>query len=296
MAGWTGIAVASLMQLVWRHPLAAVAGARARGAGRGVHRHLPRHRLALGPADLGHLVGMGRADDLDARPALPLFRLSSRWPARSGRRAGRGGSTAIFGLVGAVNLPIIHYSVIWWSTLHQGQSIGLVRGSSSIDASMLWPLLVVGARLHPAVRRDRADADAGRAGAATRSRRGCAGWRRHEPLAVHHRRLCASRSSARSALARLSWRGDAPRRSAAADALSGCAAVKRQEPAPDPARRSRSSRSSARCCSRMSALQRPGGLFYAPGDVAARRPAARSGGPDRRHGRGGLAPRASRTA
>ena len=35
-------------------------------------------------------------------------------------------------------LPIIRYSVVWWNTLHQGQSIGLT--SSSIDRSMLWPL------------------------------------------------------------------------------------------------------------------------------------------------------------
>jgi heme exporter protein C len=54
-------------------------------------------------------------------------------------RGGEGRLAAIFGLVGAVNLPIIHYSVLWWRTLHQGQSIGLTR--SSIDASMLWPLL-----------------------------------------------------------------------------------------------------------------------------------------------------------
>jgi heme exporter protein C len=37
-----------------------------------------------------------------------------------------------------VLLPIIRYSVVWWNTLHQGESIGLTR--SSIDASMLWPL------------------------------------------------------------------------------------------------------------------------------------------------------------
>ena len=54
---------------------------------------------------------------------------------------GEGRITAIFGLVGAVNLPIIHYSVTWWNTLHQGQSLSIVRGSSTIDASMLWPLL-----------------------------------------------------------------------------------------------------------------------------------------------------------
>ena len=35
-------------------------------------------------------------------------------------------------------LPIIRYSVVWWNTLHQGQSIGLT--TSSIDKSMLWPL------------------------------------------------------------------------------------------------------------------------------------------------------------
>jgi heme exporter protein C len=45
---------------------------------------------------------------------------------------------ALFGVAGSVLLPIIRYSVVWWNTLHQGASIGLT--SSSIDASMLWPL------------------------------------------------------------------------------------------------------------------------------------------------------------
>jgi heme exporter protein C len=53
-------------------------------------------------------------------------------------RGGEGRITALFGLVGAINLPIIHYSVLWWRTLHQGQSIGL--SGSSIDPSILWPL------------------------------------------------------------------------------------------------------------------------------------------------------------
>jgi heme exporter protein C len=35
-------------------------------------------------------------------------------------------------------LPIIHYSVLWWRTLHQGQSIGIT--GSSIDPALLWPL------------------------------------------------------------------------------------------------------------------------------------------------------------
>src|SRR5215212_4540812 len=45
---------------------------------------------------------------------------------------------AIYWLVGAINLPIIHYSVLWWRTLHQGQSISI--SGSTIDGSLLWPL------------------------------------------------------------------------------------------------------------------------------------------------------------
>jgi heme exporter protein C len=54
-------------------------------------------------------------------------------------RGGEGRITAIYGLVGAINLPIIHYSVQWWRTLHQGQSIS-ISGGSTIDNAILWPL------------------------------------------------------------------------------------------------------------------------------------------------------------
>jgi heme exporter protein C len=60
-------------------------------------------------------------------------------------KGGEGRLTAIFGLVGAVNLPVIHYSVIWWNTLHQGESISFVRGTSTIAAPLLWPLLAAAA-------------------------------------------------------------------------------------------------------------------------------------------------------
>ena len=56
------------------------------------------------------------------------------------RKAARAAS--LLALVGAVNLPIIHYSVKWWNTLHQGSSVSLL-GGSSIDASMLYPLLIM---------------------------------------------------------------------------------------------------------------------------------------------------------
>jgi heme exporter protein C len=49
--------------------------------------------------------------------------------------------SAILGVVGVVNVPIIHYSVIWWNTLHQGPSITKLD-DPSIDASMLWPFLL----------------------------------------------------------------------------------------------------------------------------------------------------------
>ncbi|MDA8781173.1 heme ABC transporter permease CcmC [Gammaproteobacteria bacterium] len=48
---------------------------------------------------------------------------------------------SILVIIGVVNIPIIKKSVDWWSTLHQPASIS-VSGSSSIDPSMLYPLLI----------------------------------------------------------------------------------------------------------------------------------------------------------
>lgn len=56
------------------------------------------------------------------------------------RKAAR--AACLLSLVGAVNLPIIHYSVKWWNTLHQGSSVSLL-GGSSIDASILVPMLIM---------------------------------------------------------------------------------------------------------------------------------------------------------
>ena len=67
---------------------------------------------------LGHIVLVRAFDD----------------PVR-GYRAG-----AILALVGVVNLPIIKFSVDWWNTLHQPASIGFT--GTSMDGSMLWPLLI----------------------------------------------------------------------------------------------------------------------------------------------------------
>jgi heme exporter protein C len=50
----------------------------------------------------------------------------------------------ILALVGLVNLPIIHFSVEWWNTLHQGESI-LRKGGPALAPVYLAPLLIMGA-------------------------------------------------------------------------------------------------------------------------------------------------------
>ena len=57
--------------------------------------------------------------------------------ARLGARA-----SAVVTLIGVVNLPIVHYSVDWWHTLHQGATV-LKWGLPSIASVMLYPLLAM---------------------------------------------------------------------------------------------------------------------------------------------------------
>ena len=137
MAGWTGIAIASFMQLVWRHPLASVA-ARAIA--------VPGALFSAVCLISGSIWGRptwGTWWEWDGRltSMLILFFLYLAYVALSSAGAERGANdriSAIFGVVGAVNIPIIHYSVLWWRTLHQGQSITM--SGSTIDSSILWPL------------------------------------------------------------------------------------------------------------------------------------------------------------
>jgi heme exporter protein C len=60
----------------------------------------------------------------------PAFEDSSR-----GDRA-----AALLAIVGVINVPIIHYSVLWWNSLHQGATVAKL-GKPAIDSTMLWPLL-----------------------------------------------------------------------------------------------------------------------------------------------------------
>jgi heme exporter protein C len=50
--------------------------------------------------------------------------------------------SSIIAIIGSINLPIIKYSVEWWSTLHQPASIKII-GSSTIHSTMLLPLMAM---------------------------------------------------------------------------------------------------------------------------------------------------------
>lgn len=138
MAGWASIAAASISQIVWRHPLAAVAGRALAPVG------ATFAALCLATGSIWGRPTWGTWWEWDGRltSMLILFFLYLGYIALASaerERGGEGRMAALFGLVGAVNLPIIHYSVLWWRTLHQGQSISITKGSS-IAPELLWPL------------------------------------------------------------------------------------------------------------------------------------------------------------
>ena len=137
MGGWAAIAAASVSQLVWRHPLAAVAGRAIAPCG------ATFTAICLATGSIWGRPTWGTWWEWDGRltSMLVLFFLYLAYIALAASERERGGEgrlAALFGLVGAVNLPIIHYSVLWWRTLHQPQSISL--SGSAIDSSILWPL------------------------------------------------------------------------------------------------------------------------------------------------------------
>ncbi|HEX8302511.1 heme ABC transporter permease CcmC [Sphingomonas sp.] len=137
MGGWTGLAAASLAYLVWRHPLANFAARAIAPAG------AVFAAICLITGSIWGRPTWGTWWEWDGRltSMLLLFFIYVAYIALARADAERGGDgrvPALFGVAGSVLLPIIRYSVVWWNTLHQGQSIGLT--SSSIDNSMLWPL------------------------------------------------------------------------------------------------------------------------------------------------------------
>src|SRR5579884_2162566 len=141
MLAWALMTVASLGTLVWRHPLADVAAKAAAPIGAAFT------LLCLVTGSLWGRPEWGTYWVWDARltSELVLFLLYlgiiALWhtvddPSRAARAA------AILTLVGAIDLPIIKFSVDWWNTLHQGSSVFRL-GGSTIYPTILIPLLLM---------------------------------------------------------------------------------------------------------------------------------------------------------
>jgi heme exporter protein C len=138
MLVWATMSVAALGTLVWRHPLADVAAKCAAPLGAAFT------FLALVTGSLWGQPMWGTYWVWDARltSVLVLFimylAVIALWrtvddPGQAGRAA------AILTLVGAINLPVIKFSVDWWNTLHQPASVFRL-GGPAIDLSLLIPL------------------------------------------------------------------------------------------------------------------------------------------------------------
>jgi len=141
MGCWALMSVAALGTLVWRHPLADVAAKAAAPIGAAFT------LICLVTGALWGRPMWGAYWVWDARLTsvfvlfLMYLGVIALWrtvedPTRAGR------AVAILTLVGAINLPIIKFSVDWWNTLHQPASV-LRLGGAAIHPSLLWPLLIM---------------------------------------------------------------------------------------------------------------------------------------------------------
>lgn len=140
LGAYTVMAIAALGTLVWRHPLADVAGKAAAQIGAAFC------LLCLITGALWGRPTWGTYWDWDPRltSVLVLFLLYlgvlALWraiedPGRAGRAA------AVLALVGFINVPIVKFSVDWWNSIHQRESVLRLDGPT-IDPSMLHPLLI----------------------------------------------------------------------------------------------------------------------------------------------------------
>lgn len=135
------MAVASAVGLIWGHPVAYVAAKATAPIGAAFT------VMALVTGALWGQPMWGTWWVWDARLTSVLIQLfiylgyMALWNAIEDPVRGAK-ATAIFALVGAVNLPIIKFSVEWWNTLHQPASIARVEGPA-IHSSILIPLLIM---------------------------------------------------------------------------------------------------------------------------------------------------------
>ncbi len=141
MMCYSVMAISSLGTLVWKHPLADVSAKCAAPIGAAFT------FISLVTGSLWGKPMWGTYWVWDARltSVLVLFimylGLMALWrtmedPIKAGKAA------AVLTLVGALNLPIVKFSVDWWNTLHQPASVMRMDGPT-IHPDILWPLLVM---------------------------------------------------------------------------------------------------------------------------------------------------------
>jgi len=141
MMCWGVMSVAALGTLVWRHPLADVAGKAAAPIGAAfTFICLVTGSLWGRPTWGTYWVWDARLTSMLVLFLLYLGVLALYWTAEDPGRGSR--AAAILSLVGAVNIPIIKFSVEYWNTLHQPASL-FRKGGSAIDLSILYPLLIM---------------------------------------------------------------------------------------------------------------------------------------------------------
>lgn len=138
---YTSMAVAGTIVLIWRMKVAEVYIAEAALIGAGFT------AVSLATGMLWGKPMWGTWWVWDARLTSQLILLflylgvlalhQSLPDARTAARA-----CAILAVVGVINVPVVHYSVEWWNTLHQGASITRLD-KPAMPAAMLWPLLQV---------------------------------------------------------------------------------------------------------------------------------------------------------
>ncbi|ACJ00383.1 heme ABC transporter permease [Rhodospirillum centenum] len=143
---YSSMAIAAFVALVWRHPLAEVYARAAAPIGAGFT------FLCLVSGSLWGEPMWGTWWVWDARltSVLILFFLYLGFMALVNafddpNRGAKAGNVLL--LVGAVNVPIIKFSVEWWNTLHQPASVFRADGPT-ISSEMLWPLFIMAGAFH----------------------------------------------------------------------------------------------------------------------------------------------------
>tara|TARA_B100001996_G_C18630027_1_gene581342 strand:- start:39 stop:758 length:720 start_codon:yes stop_codon:yes gene_type:complete len=135
------LAICSLFFIVWRHPLADILSRSIAPVGA----LFSLLTLLTGSIWGKPMWGTWWVWDARLTSMLILFLLFMGYIALSNafEKSERGSRpAALLAIAGSINLPVVKFSVDWWSTLHQPASI-MRTGGISIDSSMLLPLVIM---------------------------------------------------------------------------------------------------------------------------------------------------------